>query len=180
MQKKILLFLIFFLFSCENNYSSSEISSMYNSSSNSKVSSLSSNSSSVKISNISSSFSIISQNTSSSSSSNSSSSSSSSSSSTSSSSLIMKEVDIDSTKEQFKFNQDLKYNDLHNELNKKNFTLNIEVGSRETYQDETVIYTPSMYETLAIDDGVFYHKIDYIEEYPILVVFLFQANHSSA
>lgn len=85
------------------------------------------------------------------------------SSSKSSSSLNLKDVDIDATKEQFKFNQDLKYDDFYYNLNNKNFTLNIEFGNRETYENEE-IYTPSIYETLAIDDDIFYHKIDYVEE----------------
>jgi hypothetical protein len=76
---------------------------------------------------------------------------------------VLKDVDIDVNKEQFKFNQDLKYDDFYDNLNKKNFTLNIEFGNRETYENEEV-YTPSIYETLAIDDNIFYHKIDYIEE----------------
>ena len=76
---------------------------------------------------------------------------------------VLKDVDIDVNKEQFKFNQDLKYDDFYNNLNNNNFTLNIEFGNRETYENEEV-YTPSMYETLAIDDNIFYHKIDYIEE----------------
>lgn len=76
---------------------------------------------------------------------------------------VLKDVDIDVNKEQFKFNQDLKYDDFYNNLNKNNFTLNIEFGNRETYENEEV-YTPSIYETLAIDDNIFYHKIDYIEE----------------
>lgn len=75
----------------------------------------------------------------------------------------LKDVDIDVNKEQFKFNQDLKYDVFYDNLNKKNFTLNIEFGNRETYENEEV-YTPSIYETLAIDDNIFYHKIDYIEE----------------
>lgn len=73
--------------------------------------------------------------------------------------------DTSSSNEQFKFNKDLKYDDFYNELNKKNFTLNIEIGSRQIYEDGSIIYEPSIYETIEIEEGIFYHKIDYIEEY---------------
>ena len=43
------------------------------------------------------------------------------------------EVDIDSSKTQFRFDESLKYDDLYKELNKNNFTLFIEIGSRETW-----------------------------------------------
>ena len=81
-----------------------------------------------------------------------------------SSSVITMSSNDDSNKEQFIFNETLKYDDFYNELNKKNFTLNIEVGYREIYSDDNVVYTSSIYETLAVDENMFYHKIDYVEE----------------
>ena len=77
---------------------------------------------------------------------------------------VLKEVDIDVNKEQFKFDQNLKYDALHNELKKNNFTLTIELGSRQIYEDEEVVYAPYAHEILAIDEGVFYHKTDYVDE----------------
>ena len=155
MKNKLLLCLSIFLFSsCKVNPSLSEVSSSLTSS----ISSLISTSSEVSISSeeeLSSSFSFIS------SSQKEESENTSVSSSSSDSSL----EDTSSSNEQFKFNKDLKYDDFYNELNKKNFTLNIEIGSRQIYEDESIIYEPSIYETIEIEEGIFYHKIDYIEEY---------------
>ena len=81
-----------------------------------------------------------------------------------SSSVITMSSNDDSNKEQFIFNETLKYDDFYNELNKKYFTLNIEVGYREIYSDDNVVYTSSIYETLAVAENMFYHKIDYVEE----------------
>ena len=154
MKKKLLLCLSIFLFSsCKVNPSLSEVSSSLTSS----ISSLISSSGEVSISSeeeLSSSFSFIS------SSQKEESENTSVSSSSSDSSL----EDTSSSNEQFKFNKDLKYDDFYNELNKKNFTLNIEIGSRQIYEDESIIYEPSIYETIEIEEGIFYHKIDYIEE----------------
>ena len=77
---------------------------------------------------------------------------------------VLKDVDIDVNKEQFKLDQNLKYDAFYNELKKNNFTLTIELGSRQIYEDEEVVYTPYAHEILAIDDGVFYHKTDYVDE----------------
>ena len=155
MKNKLLLCLSIFLFSsCKVNPSLSEVSSSLTSS----ISSVISTSSEVSISSeeeLSSSFSFIS------SSQKEESENTSVSSSSSDSSL----EDTSSSNEQFKFNKDLKYDDFYNELNKKNFTLNIEIGSRQIYEDESIIYEPSIYETIEIEEGIFYHKIDYIEEY---------------
>lgn len=154
MKKKLLLCLSIFLFSsCKVNPSLSEVSSSLTSS----ISSLISSSGEVSISSeeeLSSSFSFIS------SSQKEESENTIDSSSSSDSSL----EDTSSSNEQFKFNKDLKYDDFYNELNKKNFTLNIEIGSRQIYEDESIIYEPSIYETIEIEEGIFYHKIDYIEE----------------
>ena len=154
MKNKLLLCLSIFLFSsCKVNPSLSEVSSSLTSS----ISSLISSSGEVSITSeeeLSSSFSFIS------SSQKEESENTIDSSSSSDSSL----EDTSSSNEQFKFNKDLKYDDFYNELNKKNFTLNIEIGSRQIYEDESIIYEPSMYETIAIEKGIFYHKIDYIEE----------------
>lgn len=149
MKKKFLIFiLIFFLFSCEKN------PSFIVTTSSSKVNTLSSIYSSMYSSKEKDSTSIsTSTNTS----------FSTHSSFNSSSFSDLKDVDIDVMKEQFKFNQDLKYDDFYHSLNNKNFTLNIEFGNREIYENEEN-YTPSIYETLAIDNDVFYHKIDYVEE----------------
>ena len=38
------------------------------------------------------------------------------------------------------------------------------MGYREIYSDDNVVYTSSIYETLAVDENMFYHKIDYVEE----------------
>ena len=163
MKNKLLLCLSIFLFSsCKVNPSLSEISSSLTSSISSVISSSSevSISSEVVISSSSSSFISSSLKEESESVVNSSSSTSTSISSSSTSSL----EDSSSSNEQFKFNEDLKYDDFYNELNKKNFTLNIEIGSRQIYEDESIIYEPSIYETIAIEEGIFYHKIDYIEE----------------
>ena len=153
--KLLLLCLSIFLFSsCKVNPSLSEVSSSLTSS----ISSVISSSSKVSISSeeeLSSSFSFIS------SSQKEESENTIDSSSSSDSSL----EDTSSSNEQFKFNKDLKYDDFYNELNKKNFTLNIEIGSRQIYEDESIIYEPSIYETIEIEEGIFYHKIDYIEEY---------------
>ena len=155
MKNKLLLCLSVFLFySCKVNPSLSEVSSSLTSS----ISSVISSSSEVSISSeeeLSSSFSFIS------SSQKEESENTIVSSSSSSSSL----EDTSSSNEQFKFNKDLKYDDFYDELNKKNFTLNIEIGSRQIYGDESIIYEPSIYETIEIEEGIFYHKIDYIEEY---------------
>ena len=155
MKNKLLLCLSIFLFSsCKVNPSLSEVSSSLTSS----ISSVISTSSEVSISSeeeLSSSFSFIS------SSQKEESENTIDSSSSSDSSL----EDTSSSNEQFKFNKDLKYDDFYNELNKKNFTLNIEIGSRQIYEDESIIYEPSIYETIEIEEGIFYHKIDYIEEY---------------
>ena len=155
MKNKLLLCLSIFLFSsCKVNPSLSEVSSSLTSS----ISSVISSSGEVSISSeeeLSSSFSFIS------SSQKEESENTIVSSSSSSSSL----EDTSSSNEQFKFNKDLKYDDFYNELNKKNFTLNIEMGSRKIYEDESIIYEPSIYETIEIEEGIFYHKIDYIEEY---------------
>ena len=70
------------------------------------------------------------------------------------------EVDIDSSKTQFRFDESLKYDDLYNELNKNNFTLFIEMGSRETYENGDILYSPYGYETVAVTENLFYHKID--------------------
>ena len=154
MKNKLLLCLSIFLFSsCKVNPSLSEVSSSLTSS----ISSLISSSSVVSISSeeeLSSSFSFIS------SSQQEESENTIISSSSSNSSL----EDTSSSNGQFKFNKDLKYDDFYNELNKKNFTLNIEIGSRQIYEDESIIYEPSIYETIEIEEGIFYHKIDYIEE----------------
>lgn len=154
MKNKILLCLSVFLFySCKVNPSLSEVSSSLTSS----ISSVISSSGEVSISSeeeLSSSFSFISSSQKEESENTIVSSSSSSSSS----------EDTSSSNEQFKFNKDLKYDDFYNELNKKNFTLNIEIGSRQIYEDESIIYEPSIYETIEIEEGVFCHKIDYIEE----------------
>lgn len=154
MKNKLLLCLSVFLFySCKVNPSLSEVSSSLTSS----IFSVISSSGEVSISSeeeLSSSFSF----TSSSQKEESENTIVSSSSSTSSL------EDTSSSNEQFKFNEDLKYDDFYNELNKKNFTLNIEIGSRQIYEDESIIYEPSIYETIAIEEGIFYHKIDYIEE----------------
>ena len=155
MKNILLLCLSIFLFSsCKVNPSLSEVSSSITSS----ISSVISSSSEVNISSeeeLSSSFSFIS------SSQKEESENTIDSSSSSDSSL----EDTSSSNEQFKFNKDLKYDDFYNELNKKNFTLNIEIGSRQIYEDESIIYEPSIYETIEIEEGIFYHKIDYIEEY---------------
>ena len=71
------------------------------------------------------------------------------------------EVDIDSSKTQFRFDESLKYDDLYKELNKNNFTLFIEIGSRETYENGDTTYSPYAYETIAVTENLFYHKIDY-------------------
>ena len=163
MKNKSLLCLSIFIFSsCKVNPSLSEVSSSLTSLSSSVINSSSevSFSSEVVISSSSSSYissslkeeseSVV---------------SSSSSTSTAISSITTSSLkDSSSSNEQFKLNEDLKYDDFYNELNKKNFTLNIEIGSRQTYEDESVIYTPSIYETIAIEEGIFYHKIDYIDE----------------
>ena len=163
MKNKLLLWLSIFLFSsCKVNPFLSEVSSSLTSS----ISSVISSSGEVSISSeekLSSSSSFISssqkeesENTIV---------SSSSSTSTSISSITTSSLkDSSSSNEQFKFNKDLKYDDFYNELNKKNFTLNIEIGSRQIYEDESIIYEPSIYETIAIEKGIFYHKIDYIDE----------------
>ena len=163
MKNKLLLCLSIFLFSsCKVNPSLSEVSSSLTSS----ISSVISTSSEVSISSeeeLSSSISFISssqkeesENTIV---------SSSSSTSTAISSITTSSLkDSSSSNEQFKLNEDLKYDDFYNELNKKNFTLNIEIGSRQIYEDESIIYEPSIYETIEIEEGTFYHKIDYIEE----------------
>ncbi len=154
MKNKLLLCLSVFLFySCKVNPSLSEVSSSLTSS----IFSVISSSGEVSISSeeeLSSSFSFISSSQKEESENTIVSSSSSSSSS----------EDTSSSNEQFKFNKDLKYDDFYNELNKKNFTLNIEIGSRQIYEDESIIYEPSIYETIEIEEGVFCHKIDYIEE----------------
>ena len=154
MKNKLLLCLSIFLFSsCKVNPSLSEVSSSLTSS----ISSVISSSSEVSISSeeeLSSSFSFIS------SSQKEESENTIVSSSSSDSSL----EDTSSSNEQFKFNKDLKYDDFYNELNKKNFTLNIEIGSRQIYEDESIVYEPSIYETIEIEEGIFSHKIDYIEE----------------
>lgn len=154
MKNKLLLCLSVFLFySCKVNPSLSEVSSSLTSS----IFSVISSSGEVSISSeeeLSSSFSFISSSQKEESENTIVSSSSSSSSS----------EDTSSSNEQFKFNKDLKYDDFYNELNKKNFTLNIEIGSRQIYEDESIIYEPSIYETIEIEEGIFYHKIDYIEE----------------
>ena len=152
--KLLLLCLSIFLFSsCKVNPSISEVSSSLTSS----ISSVISSSGEVSISSeeeLSSSFSFIS----------SSQKEESESAIVSSSSSTSSSEDTSSSNEQFKFNKDLKYDDFYNELNKKNFTLNIEIGSRQIYEDESIIYEPSIYETIEIEEGIFYHKIDYIEE----------------
>lgn len=152
--KLLLLCLSIFLFSsCKVNPSLSEVSSSLTSS----ISSVISSSIEVSISSeeeISSSFSFIS----------SSQKEESKNTIVSSSSSTSSLKDTSSSNEQFKFNKDLKYDDFYNELNKKNFTLNIEIGSRQIYEDESIIYEPSIYETIEIEEGIFYHKIDYIEE----------------
>ena len=154
MKNKLLLCLSIFLFSsCKVNPSSSEVSSSLTSSMSSVISS----SSEVSVSSeeeLSSSFSFIS----------SSQKEELESAIVSSSSSTSSLEDTSSSNEQFKFNKDLKYDDFYNELNKKNFTLNIEIGSRQIYGDESIIYEPSIYETIEIEEGIFYHKIDYIEE----------------
>lgn len=154
MKNKLLLCLSIFLFSsCKVNPSLSEVSSSLTSS----ISSLISSSGEVSISSeeeLSSSFSFIS----------SSQKEESENTIVSSSSSTSSLKDTSSSNEQFKFNKDLKYDDFYNELNKKNFTLNIEIGSRQIYEDESIIYEPSIYETIEIEEGIFYHKIDYIEE----------------
>ena len=154
MKNKLLLCLSIFLFSsCKVNPSLSEVSSSLTSS----ISSVISSSSEVSISSeeeLSSSFSFIS----------SSQKEESENTIVSSSSSTSSLKDTSSSNEQFKFNKDLKYDDFYNELNKKNFTLNIEIGSRQIYEDESIIYEPSIYETIEIEEGIFYHKIDYIEE----------------
>ena len=71
------------------------------------------------------------------------------------------EVDIDSSRTQFTFDESLKYDDLYKELNKNNFTLFIEIGSRETYENGDTTYSPYAYETIAVTENLFYHKIDY-------------------
>lgn len=71
------------------------------------------------------------------------------------------EVDIDSSKTQFRFDESLKYDDLYDELNKNNFTLFIEIGSRQTYENGDISYSPDVYETIAVTENLFYHKIDY-------------------
>lgn len=68
---------------------------------------------------------------------------------------VLKEVDIDVNKEQFKFDQNLKYDAFYNELKKNNFTLTIELGSRQIYEDEEVVYTPYAHEILAINEGLY-------------------------
>ena len=154
MKNKLLLCLSIFLFSsCKVNPSLSEVSSSLTSS----ISSLISSSGEVSISSeeeLSSSFSFISSSQKEESKNN----------IVSSSSSTSSLKDTSSSNEQFKFNKDLKYDDFYNELNKKNFTLNIEIGSRQIYEDESIIYEPSIYETIEIEEGIFYHKIDYIEE----------------
>ena len=154
MKNKLLLCLSIFLFSsCKVNPSLSEVSSSLTSS----ISSVISSSSEVSISSeeeLSSSFSSIS----------SSQKEESKNTIVSSPSSTSSLKDTSSSNEQFKFNKDLKYDDFYNELNKKNFTLNIEIGSRQIYEDESIIYEPSIYETIEIEEGVFCHKIDYIEE----------------
>ena len=154
MKNKFLLCLSIFLFSsCKVNPSSSEVSSSLTSS----ISSVISSSSEVSISSeeeLSNSFSSISSLQK----------EESESTIVSSSSSTSSLEDTSSSNEQFKFNKDLKYDDFYNELNKKNFTLNIEIGSRQIYEDESIIYEPSIYETIEIEEGIFYHKIDYIEE----------------
>ena len=172
MKNKLLLCLSIFLFSsCKVNPSLSEVSSSLTSLSSSVISSSSavSSLSEVVISSSSSSYTSSSLKEESesvvSSSSSTSTSISSSSTSTSISSITTSSLkDSSSSNEQFKFNEDLKYDDFYNELNKKNFTLNIEIGSRQIYEDESIVYEPSIYETIAIEEGIFYHKIDYIEE----------------
>lgn len=155
MKNKLLLCLLIFLFSsCKVNPSLSEVSSSVTGS----ISSVISSSSEVNISSeeeLSSSFSFIS----------SSQKEESENTIVSSSSSTSSLEDTSSSNEQFKFNKDLKYDDFYNELNKKNFTLNIEIGSRQIYEDESIIYEPLIYETIEIEEGIFYHKIDYIEEY---------------
>ena len=153
MKNKILCLSIFLFSSCKVNPSLSEVSSSLTSS----ISSVISSSSEVSISSeeeLSSSFSFIS----------SSQKEESENTIVSSSSSTSSLKDTSSSNEQFKFNKDLKYDDFYNELNKKNFTLNIEIGSRQIYEDESIIYEPSIYETIEIEEGIFYHKIDYIEE----------------
>lgn len=154
MKNKFLLCLSIILFSsCKVNPSSSEVSSSLTSSissvisSSSEVSISSEEELSSSISSISSSQKEESENT-----------------IVSSSSSTSSLEDTSSSNEQFKFNKDLKYDDFYNELNKKNFTLNIEIGSRQIYEDESIIYEPSIYETIEIEEGIFYHEIDYIEE----------------
>lgn len=71
------------------------------------------------------------------------------------------EVDIDSSKTQFIFDESLKYDDLYNELNKNNFTLYFEIGSRQTYENGDTSYSPDVYETIAVTENLFYHKTDY-------------------
>ena len=157
MKNKLLLCLSIFLFSsCKVNPSLSEVSSSLTSS----ISSVISSSSEVVISSSSSSYTSSSLKEESESVVSSSSSTSTAISSITTSSL----EDTSSSNEQFKFNKDLKYDDFYNELNKKNFTLNIEIGSRQIYEDESIVYEPSIYETIAIEEGIFYHKIDYIDE----------------
>lgn len=153
MKNKLLCLSIFLFSSCKVNPSLSKVSSSLTSS----ISSVISSSSEVSISSeeeLSSSFSFIS----------SSQKEESENTIVSSSSSTSSLKDTSSSNEQFKFNKDLKYDDFYNELNKKNFTLNIEIGSRQIYEDESIIYEPSIYETIEIEEGIFYHKIDYIEE----------------
>ena len=154
MKNKLLCLSIFLFSSCKVNPSLSGVSSSLTSS----ISSVISSSGEVSISSeeeLSSSFSFIS----------SSQKEESENTIVSSSSSTSSLKDTSSSNEQFKFNKDLKYDDFYNELNKKNFTLNIEIGSRQIYGDESIIYEPSIYETIEIEEGIFYHKIDYIEEY---------------
>ena len=142
MKHKLLLCLSIFLFSsCKVNPSLSEVSSSLTSSISSVISSSSevSSSSEEVISSSSSSYTSSSQKEESESVVSSSSSTSTSISSITTSSL----EDSSSSNEQFKFNEDLKYDDFYNELNKKNFTLNIEIGSRQIYEDENGLMVAS-------------------------------------
>ena len=73
-------------------------------------------------------------------------------------------IDVDNTKQQFTFDENLKYDDLLLNLKMNNFAINIEIGTEQKYSDNTTTYEVFTYENIAVADGIFYHYIDNIDE----------------
>lgn len=73
-------------------------------------------------------------------------------------------VDTDKGAEQFDFDIDLKYADLLDALKEHNFTLYIENGTKQDYRNGKVESTTYSNMVVAVCDGIFYCKTDYVTE----------------